>query len=174
MKTFKGQVTRKNFLGILIVGLFFGTGVFAASFMLMQYGILSYRYISSEFSTLTRITPLDAKDAQEIADSTPSHPEVILTDPGDERNCGALGDESRGGGCWSSESPNSVYVSRNLLKSEKALRYVVLHESAHAYQYQTGQKRDECEADRIAVEWGADQSQTNYVRDGVCTDGGLD
>jgi hypothetical protein len=80
----------------------------------------------------------------------------------------------------------TIYVGPSAFRNADRLRYVVLHETAHAWQYRaagtqavsgdyarwghTGAKGLEVGADCIATLWGAARSQGHYWR---CPDGAL-
>jgi hypothetical protein len=83
---------------------------------------------------------------------------VSTKDP--KLNCGMnLG--SGYGGCFHQETPGNIYVwAGDYPATEK---YLLLHEYAHAVQWKTGGKLNECDADRQAVAWGADPDQAYYL-----------
>lgn len=73
----------------------------------------------------------------------------------DERNCGAqLG--TGAGGCFRHETPGVVYVSPGM--TDSVTEFIVYHEYAHSLGI-----LDECEADRYAVEKGADKTLAPYL-----------
>jgi hypothetical protein len=77
---------------------------------------------------------------------------IVYTD--DERNCGAQLGDGQGGGCFSSETPDVIYVG-SWMRSQM-LEETILHELGHVWLYQHGlSTHDECRADRLAQEWGA-------------------
>lgn len=92
--------------------------------------------------------------------------EVVYTsDP--QVNCGAAKADSGHGGCFRSETPETIYVSPELMGD--SLKYVVLHELAHVRQFSAGVPLDECEADVNAFTWGANEAISGYN----CLDGKL-
>lgn len=77
----------------------------------------------------------------------------------DTANCGATG---RGlGGCFSSQRPNIIVISPELTGDN--LAYVLLHEYAHVTQHRAGKPLDECEADQLALSWGAKLKFAQYL-----------
>lgn len=157
----------KTVLAVILLEVTFFTGG-----ALLSVGFLSGKQLTEPFIHAATQSFVEAEDAaQQIANTTPIKPSVIFTEPGDKRNCGAESftypDGSPGeGGCWRSETPTNIYVSKGL--EGATLKYVILHESAHAYQHATLQKLDECQADEIAIAWGAGSEQAFYVQDGEC------
>lgn len=83
---------------------------------------------------------------------------VITDDP--NVNCGAAASASGKGGCFTSKYPDQIHISSGL--DGEALRYIVLHEYAHWHQYHNDLPLDECEADRLAIEWGAHPLYSYY------------
>lgn len=96
-------------------------------------------------------------DARQVLDGAGGqHVAIVVTDD-PALNCAA----HVGGGCFRPATPNTIYVATSLHGA--ALRYVVLHELAHVRQYAAGRSLDECEADRMAVEAGADPVEAHYL-----------
>ncbi|MFT3971728.1 MAG: hypothetical protein QM695_15990 [Micropruina sp.] len=96
-------------------------------------------------------------DARQVLDGAGGqHATIVVTDD-PAWNCAA----HVGGGCFRPATPNTIYVATSLHGA--ALRYVVLHEYAHAQQHAAGRLLDECEADRMAVDTGADPSYAHYL-----------
>ena len=83
---------------------------------------------------------------------------VVSSDP--EVNCGAANPRTHAGGCFRPENPDEIVVSPGLTPT--SMEYVVLHEYAHLMQYRDGLPLDECDADGMAVEWGADPAESFY------------
>lgn len=71
---------------------------------------------------------------------------VVWFDP-DESPCA-----DGNAGCFKSQTPNVVYVQRDLGEFERS---VVLHEIGHAIQHRLGLGSDECAADQFAASLGA-------------------
>jgi hypothetical protein len=65
------------------------------------------------------------------------------------------------GGCFQPDTPGNIYVWYGTNTAFE--KYVLLHEYAHAVQWKTGGKLNECDADRQAVAWGADPAQAYYL-----------
>ncbi|MBB4667068.1 hypothetical protein BKA24_001777 [Microbacterium marinum] len=86
--------------------------------------------------------------------------EVVFTSDV-ETNCGAAASDGGNGGCFHSATPNTIYLSPGLTPT--SLRYLTLHEYAHVTQHRDGTAMDECEADRLAIAWGADPRFAHYL-----------
>ena len=65
------------------------------------------------------------------------------------------------GGCFRPESPRVIYLS--ISASNAVLLYLTLHEYRHFQQHRDGRPLDECDADRWAVEHGADARIARYL-----------
>ncbi|MDF2990269.1 MAG: hypothetical protein K0S37_783 [Microbacterium sp.] len=68
------------------------------------------------------------------------------------------------GGCFNTVRPNEIVLSPQA--TGESLIYLTLHEYRHVQQHRAGQATDECDADRWAVEQGADPRFARYPRQG--------
>ncbi|MFT4227961.1 hypothetical protein [Micropruina sp.] len=96
-------------------------------------------------------------DARQVLDGAGGQQVGIVVTDDPALNCAA----HVRGGCFRPATPNTIYVATSLHGA--ALRYVVLHEYSHVRQHAAGRPLDECEADRMAVDAGADPSRAHYL-----------
>ncbi len=96
-------------------------------------------------------------DARQVLDAAGGRNVTIAVTDDPTLNCAA----HVGGGCFRPATPNTIYLASSLHGA--ALKYVVLHEYSHVRQHAAGAALDECEADRTAIDAGADPSYAHYL-----------
>lgn len=111
--------------------------------------------LAMSVTALLGVLLFPTQSAGEAAVAVVEEAGVTIIWTSDERNCGAqLG--TGAGGCFRHETPGVVYVSPGM--TDSVTEFIVYHEYAHSLGI-----LDECEADRYAVEKGADKSLAPYL-----------
>lgn len=124
--------------------------VFLAA-LLASGGVLAF-WLAAETKVVNPPTAEKVMQAAQLE----SYPAVAYME--DSTVCAGLGLGTSG--CFSSATPNIIYIAHDLPASiEKS---VILHELAHYYQHQNGLPLDECHADELAALWGANPEHSGY------------
>lgn len=106
--------------------------------------------------------PDNGRDVEAILSEANVEPIYVIRTDNPSVNCGAALSEVHEGGCFSSSTPDTIYVSTGL--EGEYLKYVVLHEYYHYLEFKNGWKTNELSADGWAISKGADPEYASYLK----------